>query len=166
MRGGPSNCVPQASINKIIHWRLYKIERNSTRKAFASQDTPNGSLLKVRRTLITQLDLRPSFKSNPSAVSEALLLNPSNDLSHPELAPLMQALMTEGAPNALAMLQTKPADPLSPSTSVSAMSDPIRVVNAPTGTRLFPKVMNWMLRSSGVAEVEFDMVGRKFKGYV
>jgi len=39
--------------------------------------------------------------------------NPSRDLSHPGLAPLMQALTIEGAPNALAILQTKPADPLS-----------------------------------------------------
>lgn len=42
------------------------------------------------------------------------------------------------------------------------MSDPMRVVNAPTGMRLFPKVMDWMLRSS---EVEFGMVGGRFKGH-
>ena len=69
----------------------------------------------------------------------------------------MQALMIEGAPNTLAMHQTKPADPLSPRVSVSAMSDPMRVVNAPIGMRLFPKVMNWVLRSSEVVEVEFGM---------
>jgi hypothetical protein len=69
--------------------------------------------LKVRRALVVQLDLRVSFKSNPIALSEAILLNPGKDLSQPGLAPLMQALTTEGAPNALAMLQTKPADPLS-----------------------------------------------------
>jgi hypothetical protein len=116
--------------------------------------------------LIAQLDLSARFKSNPIALSEAILLNPSSDLSHPGLAPLMQALMTEGAPNALATLQTKPADPLSPSASISAMSDPMRVVNAPTGMRLFPKVMEWMPRSSEVAEVKFDMVVRIFKGHV
>jgi len=135
-------------------------EKKSARKAFASHVTPNGSWSKVRRALIAWLDLRVSFKSNPIALSEAVLLNPSSDLSHPGLAPLMKALMTEGAPNALAMLQTKPAGPLSPSASVSAMSDPMRVVNAANGTRPFPKLMYWMLRSS---EVEFDMIGGRFK---
>ena len=130
----------------------------STCKAFASQDTPNGPLSKVRRTLIAWPDLRASSKLSPIALSEAILLNPSSDLSQPGVAPLMKALITEGAPNALAMLQTKPAGPLSPSASVSAMSDPMRVVKAANGTRLFPKLMEWTPRSSEVAEVEFDMV--------
>ena len=163
MRDGPSTSV--RSINKLVHWRLYKIERKSTRKAFASQDTPNGPLVKVRRTLIIQLDLRASLKSSPIALSEVILLTPSSVLSHPGLAPLMQALMTEGAPNALATLQTKPADPFSPRASASAISDPMRVVNTPTGMRLFPKVMDWMPRLSEVAELEFDIVGGRFKGH-
>jgi hypothetical protein len=103
--------------------------------------------------------LRESFKSSPSALSEAIFLNPSSDLSHPGIAPLMQALMTEVAPNALVMLQTKLADPLSPSMSVSAVLDPMRVVNAATSMRLFPKVIDWIPRLSEVAEVEFGMIG-------
>jgi len=74
-----------------------------------------------------------------------MVLNPRSDLSHPELAPLIQALMTEGAPNALVMPQTKPADPLSPSTSVSTMLDPKRVVNAAISMRLFPRIMSVVL---------------------
>jgi hypothetical protein len=87
-----------------------------------------------------------------------ILLNPNSDLSHPGLAPLMQALTTEVAPNALVTLQTKLAGPLSPSMSVSVALDPIRVVNAATSMRPFPKLMDWMLRLSEIGEVEFDMV--------
>jgi hypothetical protein len=107
--------------------------------------------------------LRESFKSSPTALSEAILLNPSNDLSHPELAPLMQALMIEVAPNALMTLQTKLADPLSPSMIVSAALDPIRVVNAATSMRPFPKLIDWMPRLS---EVEFDMVCGRIEEHV
>ena len=166
MRGGPSTrvcCVP--AVNKLIHWRLHKIERKSTRKAFASQDTPNGSSSRVRRTLIAWLDVRVSFKSSPIALSEATLLKPSSDLSQPGVAPLMQALITEGAPNALVTLQTKPAGPLSPNASVSAMLDPMRVVKAATGMRPFSKLIDLMPSwSEGVAEVEFCIVsGGRFK---
>jgi hypothetical protein len=71
--------------------------------------------------------------------------------------------MIEVAPNALVMLQTKLADPLSPSMSVSAALDPMRVVNAATSMRPFPKLMDWIPRLSEIAEVEFGMVGGRLE---
>jgi hypothetical protein len=71
--------------------------------------------------------------------------------------------MTEVAPNALVTLQTTLAGPLSPSMSVSAVLDPMRVVNAATSMRLFPKFMDCIPRLSEVAEVEFAMIGGRLE---
>jgi hypothetical protein len=70
--------------------------------------------------------------------------------------------MTEVAPNALVMLQTKLADPLSPSMSVSAVLDPMRAVNAATSRSLF-SIMDRIPRLSEAAEVEFGMIGGRLE---
>lgn len=126
---------------------------NNTVPTFESQDMPSGAS-KVLLTLIAPLELQASSKSNPIATSDALSLNPNSARSHPGLAPLIHALMIELAPKVLIVPQTRPADPLSPSTRVSAIVDPMRVVNAPISMRLFPKFMDWKVKPLAMVLVE------------
>ena len=104
-------------------------------------------------TLCDTLDVGARDRFIPTALSEDMVLSPSICLSHPGLAALAQALMTEEVPKAVIVPHTMPAAPRFPRMRSPAVLDPIRVVSAAISTRPFPKLKD------GKREAAFLMFG-------